>query len=394
MIAKRIVSNADQKQLERKSQDSTVGTSNDELTRLPYDIEPSQEKGDLIQIEGTNSSSNELKEHHHEVYFYTQSLNTSNQKSSSISEVPRTSLNKIQFDHLSSSLFSQLALNNNTSEADLLLPTTAEPALKIATVIKGEEIKKLKSNPQEQTNTLPAAEAAVQAITTCVDFVSNQSEGNLFSASKVVNGTHKAAASPSWTCDHTNLSLSPSNMNSNNFQGVVVSLKDGIFTFSMYGSTNAKDDMGRSYTEFLMRCTYNGSPWLAARRFSEFETLHYELTIKLLSPDIVARLPKFPEKVYFGSSMSVDVVERRRQELETYLAAVITQAPGILKSKQMDQFLGITARIIRIKNKVEGLTQDLGLFTSPGADEVGQDLRLAYPDVEENAIEILVNEVK
>lgn len=50
----------------------------------------------------------------------------------------------------------------------------------------------------------------------------------------------------------------------------------------MYGSAEAVDEMGKEYTEYLMRCQWgtdwnNLQPWIAARRYREFDRLDYEV---------------------------------------------------------------------------------------------------------------------
>ena len=50
------------------------------------------------------------------------------------------------------------------------------------------------------------------------------------------------------------------------FHGAVTYLQDGIFSWQMYGSAEAIDEYGNSYTEYLMRCQWgttfdNLQPW-------------------------------------------------------------------------------------------------------------------------------------
>jgi len=124
----------------------------------------------------------------------------------------------------------------------------------------------------------------------------------------------------------------------------------------MYGSAEAVDESGKSYTEYLMRCQWgtnweNMQPWIAARRFREFEQLdsslrkHFALLSNSLCP--------MPEKDFFRF-LDAEVVERRRIALEDYMTRIVTKLPSILRSELINEFLGIGERIASIRAKIGG----------------------------------------
>lgn len=122
----------------------------------------------------------------------------------------------------------------------------------------------------------------------------------------------------------------------------------------MYGSAEAIDESGKAYTEYLMRCQWgttwdNLQPWIAARRYREFDVLDQQL--RRLFPSLGKSMPTLPEKDYFRF-LEADVVERRRSALEDYLSKVLTKLPTILRSELVDEFLGISERIKTIRQKI------------------------------------------
>jgi len=140
------------------------------------------------------------------------------------------------------------------------------------------------------------------------------------------------------------------------FHGAVTYAFDGIFSWQMYGSAEAVDESGKSYTEYLMRCQWgtnweNMQPWIAARRFREFEQLdsslrkHFALLSNSLCP--------MPEKDFFRF-LDAEVVERRRIALEDYMTRIVTKLPSILRSELINEFLGIGERIASIRAKIGG----------------------------------------
>ena len=118
----------------------------------------------------------------------------------------------------------------------------------------------------------------------------------------------------------------------------------------MYGSTEATED-GKAYTEYLMRCQWgttweNMQPWIVARRYREFDSLDYQLRRSF--PSQTGTFIVLPEKSFF-SAMDATVVDRRRRALEDYMTRVVQRLPTILRSCNMDEFLGISERITTIR---------------------------------------------
>jgi hypothetical protein len=126
---------------------------------------------------------------------------------------------------------------------------------------------------------------------------------------------------------------------------------DGIFSWQMYGSAEAIDEYGNSYTEYLMRCQWgttfeNLQPWIVAHRYREFDKLDQDLKKKF--PGMEKNMPKLPQKELFRS-MDSSIVAQRRTTIEDYMAKVVVSMPTLLRSDVMDQFLRISERIIAIR---------------------------------------------
>ena len=155
------------------------------------------------------------------------------------------------------------------------------------------------------------------------------------------------------------------------FHGAVTYAFDGIFSWQMYGSAEAVDESGKSYTEYLMRCQWgtnweNMQPWIAARRFREFEQLDSSLRkhFALLSNNLCP----MPEKDFFRF-LDAEVVEKRRIALEDYMTRIVTKLPSILRSELFNEFLGVGERIASIRAKIGG-------FDSPNNNRNGNSEQL------------------
>lgn len=83
-------------------------------------------------------------------------------------------------------------------------------------------------------------------------------------------------------------------------------------------------------------------PWLVGRRFREFAAL--DEAVRMAFPDAATALHPLPQKLVF-ISMSPDVVEHRRGELEIYIGRIVTSLPDVLQSAAFDAFLGVTERV-------------------------------------------------
>lgn len=152
-----------------------------------------------------------------------------------------------------------------------------------------------------------------------------------------------------WKCKQDDLLTKRSD-----FHGAVTYAFDGIFSWSMYGATEAVDTSGKPYTEYLMRCQWgtdwdNMEPWIVARRYSEFEQLHNDLRERYFS--LHSALPLFPAKTLFGT-LSEDTVKHRRDALEKYMTKIVNDLPTILRSRQIDTFLNIYERVSKIRENI------------------------------------------
>jgi len=152
------------------------------------------------------------------------------------------------------------------------------------------------------------------------------------------------------------------------FHGAVTYAFDGIFSWQMYGSAEAVDEAGKSYTEYLMRCQWgtnwdNMQPWIAARRFREFEQL--DSSLKKHFPLLANNLCPMPEKDFFRF-LDAEVVERRRIALEDYMTRIVTKLPSILRSELFNEFLGIGERIASIRTKIGGFDSPRGNRNNDG----------------------------
>lgn len=68
---------------------------------------------------------------------------------------------------------------------------------------------------------------------------------------------------------------------------------------------------------FIVRVADDSSEWSVTRRFRNFETLHRAMRAH---PSYKLRLP--PKRI-FSHSVSMDFVEERRDQLDTYLRALL-----------------------------------------------------------------------
>lgn len=137
------------------------------------------------------------------------------------------------------------------------------------------------------------------------------------------------------------------------FHGAVTYAFDGIFSWQMYGSAEAVDESGSTYTEYLMRCQWGTSwenlqPWISARRYREFDVLDAEL--RRMFPNYERAMPQLPGKDFFRF-LEADVIDKRRQTLENYMSRIVLHLPTILRSRTISEFLGIQERLSTIKEQ-------------------------------------------
>ena len=135
------------------------------------------------------------------------------------------------------------------------------------------------------------------------------------------------------------------------FHGSVTYAWEGVFSWQMYGSTEAVDESGKEYTEYLVRCQWgtnfeNMQPWIVGRRYSEFDRLDSDLKDKF--PELASRFKQLAEKSFFNY-LDSQVIAQRRVSMEEYVSHIVSTMPTILRSEIMDKFLNISQRIKAIK---------------------------------------------
>jgi hypothetical protein len=159
--------------------------------------------------------------------------------------------------------------------------------------------------------------------------------------------TMTTAQKSSWRAKHADLTTQRKD-----FHGAVTYMFDGVFSWQMYGSAEALDEYGNTYTEYLMRCQWgthfdNLQPWIVAHRFREFDLL--DQMFKKQFPHMDRNMPRLPKKEIFRS-MDNNVVAKRRADLEEYMSKIVESMPTLLRSDAMNNFLRIRERISAIKN--------------------------------------------
>ena len=160
------------------------------------------------------------------------------------------------------------------------------------------------------------------------------------------------------------------------FHGAVTYAFDGIFSWEMYGSAEAIDEGGNTYTEYLMRCQWgttweNLQPWISARRYREFDALDSELRRQF--PNYERAMPQLPGKDFFRF-LEADVIDKRRQTLENYMSRVVLHLPSILRSRILSDFLGIQERLVTIKKQMSDGIASRRVLPSGQSPDVAQVL--------------------
>lgn len=144
------------------------------------------------------------------------------------------------------------------------------------------------------------------------------------------------------------------------FHGAVTYAFGGVFAWQMYSAVDAIDEYGKPYTEYLMRCQWgttweNMQPWLVARRFREFDALNELLQRHF--PKLREKMFPLPKKLLFGSLQS-ETIDQRTKDIEEYMATIITNIPNMLKSRYIDDFFGISARLKTIRAQLEEMSRN------------------------------------
>ena len=113
----------------------------------------------------------------------------------------------------------------------------------------------------------------------------------------------------------------------------------------MYGSSEQRDQHDELYTEYVLRCRWGRTvdatvPWLVGRRFSEFAAL--DASLRGAYPSLT--FPALPSS-YVLFPLDPAVVEEREAGLGAYLGALLRDLPELLKTRHVDEFLQVSARI-------------------------------------------------
>ena len=119
----------------------------------------------------------------------------------------------------------------------------------------------------------------------------------------------------------------------------------GVFSCEMYGSSEQRDQHDELYTEYVLRCRWGRTvdatrPWLVGRRFSEFAAL--DASLRGAYPSLT--FPALPSS-YVLFPLDPAVVEEREAGLGAYLGALLRDLPELLKTRHVDEFLQVSARI-------------------------------------------------
>ncbi|ETO10441.1 sorting nexin-29 [Reticulomyxa filosa] len=103
---------------------------------------------------------------------------------------------------------------------------------------------------------------------------------------------------------------------------------------------NKKLTLLKKVYELEVKSSVAGMPWLLYKRYTEFEELHQKLASSSEYRNKNFKMPQFPEKKVFGSTRR-DVVEKRRQEFQTYLQHLLQQNILFEKPSLLMTFLGV-----------------------------------------------------
>ena len=172
------------------------------------------------------------------------------------------------------------------------------------------------------------------------------------------------------------------------FRGAVTYAYDGVFSWSMYSSAEARDSNNSLYTEYLMRLQWGPDwnsmqPWIVARRFREFVALDADVRAVYNSSNEARRsniklsevLPSLPSRftnlnLFGNDNLDANIVEQRTAKLEEYMSTIVTSLPNLLKSKPIDKFLGVSERIAHIRKQLadEAAARGKGAALATGFD--------------------------
>ena len=215
------------------------------------------------------------------------------------------------YDKIASELF----LANNVEEDITTVTDSGENSSEIASKVKVEE-------PKEEAlrvvTRLGSTKPTLTDITPKIaeDDDINVEEGStvdINSLSHILTKDERKTLSikerDTWRAKQADL-----NAKRKDFHGAVTLAFNGIFSWQMYGSTEALDENGIVYTEYLMRCQWgttfeNIEPWIVAHRYKEFDMLHNKVKSKYSS--LAKSMPQLPKKEMFGN-MDAQVIAKRR----------------------------------------------------------------------------------
>ena len=174
-------------------------------------------------------------------------------------------------------------------------------------------VKKKKDKQAVATSPTAASSSAKAAPTDDdeVDWDAIESEGNVDALSGDMQAQWKARQ----------VDLTTKRME---FRGAVCYGLGGIFAWQMYSAAESRDEMGKPYTEYLMRCQWgtkwdNMQPWLVARRYREFDFL--DTNIRKEFPLLKDKLIPLPGKALLSFGQAS--VPERTKGIEDYMINIL-----------------------------------------------------------------------
>ena len=122
----------------------------------------------------------------------------------------------------------------------------------------------------------------------------------------------------------------------------------GVFSCDVYAASEQYDRNDEPYTEYVLRCRWGRTisatrPWLVGRRFSEFAAL--DASLRGACPSL--NFPALPSS-YVLFPLDPAIVAEREAGLGAYLRALLRDLPELLKTRHVDEFLQVSARIREI----------------------------------------------
>lgn len=90
---------------------------------------------------------------------------------------------------------------------------------------------------------------------------------------------------------------------------------------------------------YKMVCAGGGQSWTVSRRYRQFQYLHNRLLHLGITP------PSLPPKLYLVSSLKKERIQKRMQQLQTYLNKLL-MIDGVLHSEEFWGFLAVGENVL------------------------------------------------